>query len=93
MKGLYCMQLLRHASLPEARVVTGYCRKALWQGFVRACDRVEREIGNAGEDPNAAVLDWFGVGIKAAEMAMLVSRMKLLARKASILRSYLSALC
>jgi hypothetical protein len=56
-------------------------RKALWQGFVRACERVEREASTAGEDPSAAVLDWFGVAVKAAEMALLVSRMKLLARK------------
>ena len=35
----------------------------------------------AGEDPNTAVLDWFGVSVKAAEIPAHLQRMKTLARK------------
>lgn len=56
-------------------------RKALWAGFVRACERVERTAAMAGEDPSVAVLDWFGVSVKAAEMPAHLQRMKTLARK------------
>ncbi len=57
------------------------CRRALWAGFVRACERVERDAAMAGEDPNAAVLDWFGVSVKASEIPAHLQRMKTLARK------------
>lgn len=59
------------------------CRRALWGGFVKACERVERDATLAGEDPNAAVLDWFGTAVKAAEIPAHLQRMKTLARKVS----------
>ncbi|CAL8472046.1 g11588 [Coccomyxa elongata] len=56
-------------------------QRALWGGFVKACERVERDAMLAGEDPNAAVLDWFGTAVKAAEIPAHLQRMKTLARK------------
>ncbi|EIE23598.1 hypothetical protein COCSUDRAFT_47361 [Coccomyxa subellipsoidea C-169] len=77
------------ARLPEIAAEVGptldnappAAQRALWAGFVRACERVERDAAMAGEDPNAAVLDWFGVSVKASEIPAHLQRMKTLARK------------
>ena len=56
-------------------------RLALFQGFVGACAYVEEEAAAAGEDVAAAVLDWFGVSVRAAEIPAVLARMRVLARK------------
>jgi hypothetical protein len=56
-------------------------RRALFQGFVASCEYVVEEAGHAGEDANAALLDWFGVSVRAAEIPAHLERMRVLARK------------
>lgn len=56
-------------------------RRALFLGFVGACAYVEEEAAAAGEDVAAALLDWFGVSVRAAEIPAVLARMRVLARK------------
>ena len=57
------------------------CRRALWRGFMQACNDTEQVASMNGMDASSAQLDWFGVPVKAAEIPVWTSRMKMLARK------------
>ena len=62
-------------ALPWAR------RRALWRGFMQACNDTEQVASMNGMDAAGAQLDWFGVAVKAAEIPVWTARMKMLARK------------
>ncbi len=49
-----------------------------------ACESAERDAAGAGEDPGGALLDWFGVSVKAAEIPAHLQRMRTLARKVGL---------
>ncbi len=56
-------------------------RRALWRGFMQACNDTEQVASMNGMDAAGAQLDWFGVPVKAAEIPVWTARMKMLARK------------
>jgi chromodomain-helicase-DNA-binding protein 1 len=75
--------------LPEADwhdTVVG-CRYALWWSLIRGCDKVEKVAGEKKADAKEALLDWFGVGVKAQEIGSFVKRMDLLAQRVSLAQS------
>ena len=57
------------------------CRYALWWSLIRGCEKVERIAVERRSDVKEALLDWFGVGIKAQEISAFVKRMDLLAQR------------
>lgn len=57
------------------------CRYALWWSLIRGCEKVERIAVERRADVKEALLDWFGVGIKAQEISAFVKRMDLLAQR------------
>eukprot|EP00884_Botryococcus_braunii_P018071 jgi/Botrbrau1/4948/Bobra.0122s0026.1 len=62
-------------------------RRALWYGLVRACEQVEKEHASrhtGDEKDKEPVLDWFGVTVKAVEVADHIRRMAILARKIEV---------
>ncbi len=61
------------------------CRRALWRGFMQACNDTEQVASMNGMDSAGAQLDWFGVPVKAAEIPVWTARMKMLARKVPFL--------
>ena len=63
-----------------------HCRYALWWGLVRGCERVERAAAEKKADPKDALLDWFGVGVKAQEITTFVRRMELLSHRVMLAR-------
>ena len=48
---------------------------------MQACNDTEQVASMNGMDASSAQLDWFGVPVKAAEIPVWTSRMKMLARK------------
>ena len=40
------------------------CRRALWRGFMQACNDTEQVASMNGMDASSAQLDWFGVPVK-----------------------------
>ena len=69
------------------------CRRALWRGFMQACNDTEQVASMNGMDASGAQLDWFGVAVKAAEIPVWTARMKMLARKVLLLPSPSLSLC
>ena len=57
------------------------CRYALWWSLIRGCEKVERMAVERRADVKEALLDWFGVGVKAQEISSFVKRMELLAQR------------
>lgn len=59
-------------------------RRSLWHGLLAACEQVEKlhaaKLGADDKDKDG-ILDWFGVTVKATEVADHVRRMAVLARK------------
>ena len=60
------------------------CRYALWWSLIRGCEKVERIALERRSDVKEALLDWFGVGIKAQEISAFVKRMDLLAQRVGL---------
>lgn len=59
-------------------------RRSLWHGLLAACEQVEKlhAAKHAADDKDKdPILDWFGVTVKATEVADHVRRMAVLARK------------
>lgn len=59
----------------------GFHRYALWWGLIHGCEKVERLAAEKKADPKDALLDWFGVGLKAQEVSSFVKRMDLLSHR------------
>jgi len=60
-------------------------RYALWWSLIRGCEKVEKACSERKADPKEALLDWFGVGVKAQEISAFVKRMDLLAHRVGLL--------
>ena len=58
-------------------------RYALWWSLIRGCEKVEKIAAERRADVKEALLDWFGVGVKAQEISSFVKRMDLLAQRVS----------
>ncbi|KAK9824197.1 hypothetical protein WJX72_008454 [[Myrmecia] bisecta] len=56
-------------------------RTALWNALLTGCDSAVAAAASTGADASNAVLDFFGVPVKASEMASHVERMGVLAKK------------
>ncbi len=51
---------------------------------MRGCEKVNKACSELKADPKEALLDWFGVGVKAQEICAFVKRMELLAERVSL---------
>ena len=53
----------------------------MWWSLIKGCEKVERLAQERRADVKEALLDWFGVGVKAQDISSFVKRMDLLAQR------------